>query len=191
MFANIKCLFLGVLFALPPAATFAMPSQVIIIRHAEKPAKGNQLCAAGYQHAAELVSYFQTNKDVTEYGTPEAIYAMAPSSSDGTLRPIETVTPLATALGQPVLHPYSRKQLAPLVNAIMTNPAYSGKMVLVCWEHTVIPELIAQFGVGSPLGPWADSDFTSVYRIDFLSNGQVSGFTHFQQDIAAPTAPCH
>ena len=80
------------------STSWATPAQVLIIRHAEKPASGPDLSPQGYQHAQELVSYFESNPEVTQYGRPFAIYAMANNSADSGLRPIETVTPLAHAL---------------------------------------------------------------------------------------------
>ena len=173
------------LMAVTSEHSFASPAQVIIIRHAEKPPTGNDLSAQGYQHAQELVPYFESNSDVTQYGTPVAIYAMAPGGDDPANRAIETVTPLANALSLQVLSPFTRLEFAPVVNAIMTNPAYDGKMVLVCWEHKAIPGLAAQFGVSPTPSKWNGSDFTTVFRIDFTSEGKVSNFTTFSQQLSA------
>jgi hypothetical protein len=189
----MKLSFLSLLSSLFLVSTVALagPAQIIIIRHAEKPATGNDLCPAGVQHAQELVSYFQTDKKVTQYGTPVAIYAMAPSDSDESQRPIETVTPLAKALGLTINKQFAQTDFEPLKAAIMNNSAYDGKMVLICWEHKVIPDLAAALGVSPEPSKWHGSDFTTVYRINFDSNKNVTDFKTFSENIAQPTAPCN
>ena len=126
-------------------AALAAPAQVIIIRHGEKPATGNNLCPQGICRADALATVFPE-----QFGTPAAIYAMAPNSEDGSMRPIETVTPLANALGVTINRDFTRLQFSEVVNAIKTNPAYDGKMVLISWEHKVIPRLAQTFARMAP-----------------------------------------
>ncbi len=168
----------------------AAPAQVLIIRHGEKPANGDDLSAAGYQHAKELVPYFESNPAVTEYGTPVAIYAFGPKQKADpkdveatSLRGIETVTPLADALGLSVLSQFNKDQTQEIVDEVLSTPEYDGKMVLICWEHKMIPQLAHQFGATQAPAEWPDgSVYNQVWEIDF-SGSQVSGFKTFAQDI--------
>jgi hypothetical protein len=122
----------------------AAPAQVIIIRHGEKPSTGSDLLVPqGVCRADALAKVFPA-----QFGTPVAIYAMNPNDADGSMRPIETVTPLANALGLAIDHDYTRKKLAQLVQDIMGNDSYQGKIVLICWEHKIIPEMIQAFQDG-------------------------------------------
>ena len=125
------------------APLFAAPAQVIIIRHGEKPAQGSGLNARGFQRARALVKFFQSAPEVTRYGTPAAIYAMAPKDAAGSVRAIQTVTPLADSLKLTINKGYTRDQVDGLVKAVMEAPEYEGKMVLVCWEHKVIVRIAA------------------------------------------------
>jgi broad specificity phosphatase PhoE len=109
-----------------------MPTQVIIIRHGEKPSEGNTLCQQGVCRAVALAQDF-----VPQFGKPSAIYAMGPGSDDSSLRPIETVTPLANALGLPIRSQYTRLQFQQVAADVESN---SG-MVLISWEHKAIPAL--------------------------------------------------
>jgi hypothetical protein len=158
--------------ALPACAA---PAQVIIIRHGEKPSTGNELSPQGFQRADALVGFFEHNPAVTQYGAPVAIYAMDPKDADGSLRPIETVTPLANALGLTIDHDYVKDQLPALVSDIMANPAYDGKMVLICWEHKVIPTLVQDFGWSAAPDAWSGSVFDQAWVLDF-DGGKVSSF---------------
>jgi hypothetical protein len=168
------------------SSAWAAPAQVLIIRHAEKPATGDSLSPQGVARAKAYVQYFQTNPAVLQYGTPVAIYAMEASSgeedSDFSYRPVETVTPLAQALELQVQSQYQKDDVADLVNDIMSNPAYEGKMVLICWEHKVIQSIATQFGVSPTPDAWPDSVYDQVWEIDF-SGDQVSNFTEFQEHL--------
>jgi len=159
-------------------SAFCAPAQIIIIRHGEKPATGNELNEQGFQRAQALVGFFKSNPLVTQYGAPAAIYAMAP----GSLRPIETVTPLAQALGLTLHKDFTRDQLQPLVDDIMGNPDYAGHMVLVCWEHRVIPAMAKTFGYDLAPQQWPDDDFYSAWILN-VSGGKVTGFRAISEAV--------
>jgi hypothetical protein len=167
--------------AISPA--WATPAQVLIIRHGEKPAQGNDLSAKGEKRAQALVGYFETNPEVTQYGTPVAIYAMAPDDSqDPSRRPIETVTPLANSLGLKINTPYARDEVKDLANSILSNSDYDGKMVLICWEHNMIPKLAHKLGVEPKPADWPDAVFDQVWEIDY-NGDQVSDFRQYSEHV--------
>ena len=124
----------------------ASPAQVILIRHGEKPEEGNELNARGRQRAQALVNYFKSNPAVTRYGTPVAIYAMGQHGPSGSMRPIQTVTPLAQSLGLNLLTSYTKNEVTDLAEEILGNHDYDGKMVLICWEHKMIPAIVQALG---------------------------------------------
>jgi len=183
----MKRILVGLALALPvwgasvPSA-FCAPAQIIIIRHGEKPATGNELNEQGFQRAQALVGFFKSSPLVTQYGTPAAIYAMAPKDASGSLRPIETVTPLAQALGLTLHKDYTKEQLQPLVDEIMGNPAYAGHMVLICWEHKIIPEMVKTFGYDLAPQQWPDDDFYSAWILN-VSGGKVGGFRAISEAV--------
>jgi hypothetical protein len=168
------------------SSSWATPAQVLLIRHGEKPSTGDDLSPQGQQRAQAYVHYFETNPEVLEYGTPVAIYAMKASTgsddADFSYRPVETVTPLAQALGLQVQANYEKDDIQPLVSEIMSNPAYEGKMVLICWEHKVIVDIAAQFGVSPTPETWSGSVYDQVWEIDFSGN-QVSNFREFSEHL--------
>lgn len=170
------------------ASCWAVPAQVLLIRHAEKPSSGDDLSQQGYERAQAYVNYFETNPTVTRYGTPVAIYAMAQSNEDTSLRSIETVTPLAEALGLSVLANYAKDDVEALANEILSAPAYDGKMVLICWEHKMLDKIAAQLGVNPEPASYPGDAFNWVWEIDF-SNNVVSNFKEFQADILPSDGP--
>ena len=165
------------------ALSFAAPAQIIIIRHGEKPAQGNELNEAGFRRAKALVKFFETEPAVTQHGTPAAVYAMAPKNSDGSVRAIQTVTPLADALELTINEFYTRDQVNELVKDIMENADYKGRMVLICWEHKVIVNIaaaLAAYGnsdqsVQNTLpASWSGDAFDRVWIFNFSGNKVVS-----------------
>ena len=128
-------------------SVLAVPAQVLIIRHGERPDTGNNLSIRGWARPHALVHYFETNPAVTQHGTPVAIYASRPGSVDPSEREIETVTPLSQAIHVRINATYEEDNYTPMVKEIMNTPQYDGKMVLICWEHRMINDLAAAFGV--------------------------------------------
>ncbi len=177
---------LSVCAAAPRA--WAAPAQVIIIRHGEKPDSGPDLDERGYQRAQALVGYFQNNPAVTQFGPPAAIYAMDPKREGGSMRAIETVQPLAQALGLSVNTDYTRKQIQPLVSDIMSNPAYDGKMVLICWEHSVIPDIAQAFGWTAAPRSWPGNAFDRTWILTFQGD-QVVNFVDAPQNLLPGDSP--
>jgi hypothetical protein len=173
----LLCVLLGV------SVAGAAPAQVLLIRHGEKPPSGDDLSPRGWQRAYALVGYFEHNPAVTQFGTPAAIYAMGPKNSiDSSMRPVETVTPLAVALNLPIRSQYTKQEIQPLVEEIMMTPQYNGQMVLICWEHDMISGIAQLFGVSPPPQAWSDAVFDQVWKIDFSGNN-VMGFQEFSQHL--------
>lgn len=179
------------LFLAIAAPAFAAPAQVILIRHAEKQLEGNQLSEKGFKRAEALVNFFLTAPAVTGYGTPVAVYAAAPKHEDSSIRSIQTVTPLARALGLTVNTNFTRGQAHKLVADIMENPKYTGRLVLVCWQHGHLTDIVRELAEYSPYGPaaqvslpgeWPDSRFDRAWIID-LYRGRVVSFKDIPQRL--------
>ena len=158
----------------------ATPAQILLIRHAEKPEIGNGLSEDGFKRAQALRHYFETNPAVTKFGTPVAIYAMAPKDEDGSIRAIQTVAPLARDLNLEIHQDFTKKKIKDLAKEILSNPDYDGKMVLICWEHKIIPDIAERLGVDPRPQDWPGSDFSTVFEINY-SNNQVSSFKTFSE----------
>jgi hypothetical protein len=178
---------LAVAVLLGTGQAYAAPSQVIFIRHAEKPAEGHELSAQGFKRAQALVKFFTTNPAVTKYGTPVAIYAAAPKNEDSSIRSIQTVTPLARAVGVPVNDSFTRGQTTRLVRDIMENPYYDGRLVLVCWQHERLVDAaleLAEYNNSSVALPlyWDSDTYDRAWVLD-LNNGKVISFKNIPQRL--------
>jgi len=145
------------------------PAQIILLRHADKPADANNphLSRAGVKRAEELVSFITADPLMTRFGLPVAVFATQTTKDDDGQRTQETVAPLAKALKLPVQTPYLGKNFARLAKLILGNPAFAGKTVLICWNHESIPQLAAALGVRPEPPKWKARVFDQVDVITY------------------------
>jgi len=149
------------------AALGATPAQIIFVRHAEKPAQGPELNARGWERAENLVLLFKVDERVREHGLPVAIFAASPQTPGGSIRSIQTMEPTSRALRIPLHRSIKRDDLAALVQAVRHDPGFSGKTVVVCWEHKKIPVMLALFGWKKGPTLWGDQVFDRLWILDF------------------------
>jgi len=173
-----------------------LPGQVLIIRHGEKlgdPKKdndgGRHLSVRGSARAAALPSLFEPAlpqlgcsmhhkageftahyQEVPVKGSaprfPAPHYIFATQASKNSKRPIETVTPLATALNVPLNDGFADKDasIQKMTNAILND--FSGEIILVCWHHGEIPDIAKALGIAKP-PKWDGKVFDRVWQITF------------------------
>ena len=175
--------YLTVILALlaPPQA--ARPAQIILFRHAEKPAdKANpHLSPEGVRRARRLVGFLTTNPVVNKFGRPAAIFATKTTKDDDGQRTQETVAVAAGALKLAVQTPFLGKEYKQLAKEILGNAAYAGKTVVICWNHDVISDLAAELGVSPRPPAWKSREYDQVYVISY--RGKAATLTLIAQNI--------
>jgi phosphohistidine phosphatase SixA len=138
------------------------PSRIILMRHADKPDDPDNpdLSPAGVIRAEHLATYIPQ-----AFGKPDYIIATARSKHSD--RPVETVAPLAQAVGVRVEHDIDDKDFEDLVDEIFSDAAYHGKTVVICWHHGTLPAIAALLGapVGGFPDPWPDDTYNVI--LDF------------------------
>jgi hypothetical protein len=162
-------------------AQASRPAQIIILRHADKPVDPNDphLSPAGVKRAERLVRFITTNPAMTRFGMPVAVFATQTTKHDDGQRTQETVAPLARALKLAVQIPFLGKDYAALAKQVLTNRAFAGKTVLICWNHEEIPQLSAALGVTPSPNKWKGSVFDQVYVISYHDGHAVlTSFTY-------------
>lgn len=168
----IRSLTLVVAWLCVVAPLAGKPAQIILIRHGEKPAEGHGLSQRGKERAAALAPFFQGNEHVTRFGTPVAIYAQPVGGGHKSLRPVQTVQPLADALKLKVIEKFVHAEYAKMIDEIMTNAAYDGKMVLICWEHHALVEMAKVLGVADP-PKWHGDSYDRCWIFTYPKDGGV------------------
>lgn len=138
------------------------PARIILMRHADKPDDpyDENLSDAGEARAEHLATYIPQT-----FGKPDDILATAHSKHSN--RPIETVKPLAAALGMKVEHDFENDDFDDLVDEIFSNPDYKGKTLIICWHHGKLPAIAALLGApsGSYPDPWPEDAYNII--LDF------------------------
>ena len=141
------------------------PAVVYLIRHAEKLTDGREdLSEKGFARAQVLVRMFvpAAGEERVPLLKPEVVIATHRSAHSN--RPVETVTPLAEALGVPVESDVLNEEYGVLASRLLGG-AYAGKVVLVSWHHGKIPALTRALGAVPPYEPWPEGQFDRVWKI--------------------------
>ena len=169
----------------------------MLIRHAEKqnepPPFGidedgienkHSLTARGWQRAGALVPFF-CHPAHPAIATPATIFASAPSNDPTlpkgearSLRPQETIRPLAAKLG---LEPNVEISVGDESALITALKARAG-VTLVAWEHKHLSVIAAAFVPHAP--QWAEDRFDVVWVLDRRRDGTYS-FTVVDQHLLA------
>jgi len=147
----------------------AQPAQVILLRHAEKPADewDVNLSTRGEARARALVSFFTNTPALLTNGLPVALFATRPTPHGHSRRTYETLEPLSKELNLPVESPYAAKDFYAQAQEILNNHDYAGKTVVVCWVHDYLPEMAEAFGVKPKPPAWKSKEFDRVWLITF------------------------
>lgn len=130
-------------------AALAHPARIVILRHAEK-RDHLQLCAVGVERADALAREYlgkgAASNAVLGADPPAAFYSV-------TLHTLETLAPAAASWGMPQIT-YAptaavlgiekdaeiNRTTQSAVQAIMGDPAYAGRTVVMAWEHRHIAD---------------------------------------------------
>ncbi len=170
----MKALVFG-LFIFLTVPCFALPAQVILLRHAEKPypEEGSHLSEEGWARARALSDYFLKSPEATRFGKVAGLYAVRPDRPDGSVRSIETLTPTSQALRVKIQTGFTKLEVSALVQEILKSPAFDGRTVVVCWEHKRIPEIAKALGAKDAPEEWGGKVYDRLWYLRFDSTGRV------------------
>jgi broad specificity phosphatase PhoE len=172
-------------------------AKIMVIRHAEKPngAAGvmpdgtvdpEALTPTGWQRAGALVGFFLPpggHFADPHLATPQAVYASGVARHSESLRPQQTVAPIAAKLRLSVNTNHAKGDEAALVEAA----TMIGGTVLIAWEHEAIPAIAALL-LGASQGipqHWPDDRFDLVWVFDRPNGRGVWTFTQVPQRLLA------
>jgi hypothetical protein len=166
-------LFASALTSLAHAQEGPKDSVVLIIRHAEDAENGHGISPRGEERAEAYKNYFLNFNADSKRLEPAVIFAA--NDSHKSHRPRLTVQPFAKAADLPIDSRFGNKQSAELVAELRQND--NGKVILVCWRHGSIPDLLRAFGVKPkqflPDGKWPDSVYNWVILLSFDQDGHL------------------
>lgn len=175
--------FTALIFFLVSLAASAMPSRVVLIRHAEKPTgeEGVHLSSKGYKRAAALPKFFQQHY----LGTSMKLYAQGLKHEDSSQRPIETLKPTASTFGLKINTQFVKDEASRLVEHISSHKALNHSMVVVSWGHDELGKIARKLGYDNRADgekqEWPGGVFDRAWILDFNSHGKLVKFEDVPQ----------
>jgi hypothetical protein len=179
-------------------------TRIMVIRHAEKPADtpppqgvdidGNadsqSLVPLGWQRAGALVCLLSPARgtlQAPELGMPLGIYASGTGKHSHSLRPEETVTPLASRLGVVINTSFMKGDEA----AMTADAMVQAGTVLICWEHEAIPGIANQILGTDTIAPqeWPGTRFDMIWVFDLDPETGTYTFCQVPQLLLAGDSP--
>lgn len=138
--------------------------KVVIIRHAEKPAEGDNLSCKGLNRSLDLPAVLYN-----KFKVPSKIFVPAVDNkkSASQLRMLETIMPFAVKYNVSIDSRFDVTDSKELAAAIMKINGYA----LVVWEHDNIDNIVKALGITDYTAKWNDADFDSIWIISF-ENGK-------------------
>lgn len=155
-------------------------STYIFFRHGEKP-KGNsgQLTCQGLNRSLNLPSVL-----LTRYGRPDMLYAAAPTQ--GSMRPLATITPIAVHVSEPVIIRYAADQPRELTSALLKEKKVP--LTFISWERNNLvvaaKRLVRKTGGDAAQVPyWPPTDFDSIFEIVLDNKMKFKSFKHLHEGL--------
>ena len=148
-------------------------STLLIIRHAEKPEKGDSLTPEGFARADKYARYFFPFHIDGHELTINSLYAGQDSKSS--VRPRLTLEPLSHASGLPINTQFPTTDPEGLAHTLAT--VSHGDHVLIAWRHGKIPALLQALNADPTLllpdGKWPDAVYDWVIFLHYDAQGHL------------------
>ena len=168
-------------------------TKILLIRHAEKPAKDSaphgvtetgerskeSLEVRGWQRAGALTHLFAPADGHFQHvslAKPQFLFASKPLKRRGSRRPLETITPLAEKLGVKINSDYKRSEFEEMLDDVFSRKG----VILICWQREYIPGIAAYILDNKKIVPkdWPEDRFDMVWVFDLQKS---SGKYRFKQ----------
>jgi hypothetical protein len=153
--------------------------KVILIRHAEKPKKGDNLTCQGLNRSMQLPSVLFRG-----FGVPAYTYIPALGLGDSTKhsRMFQTIIPFAVKYDLALNSKFQEKDSAGIARDILAKKG----TILIVWEHKCIPSIARALGIKDDSLHWPDDDYDSIWIVSF-QNGAAS-LTKGREGLKPPAA---
>jgi len=114
--------------------------KIVIIRHGEKPEKGNNLTCQGLNRALQLPPVIYA-----KFGVPDYVYVPSISLDEKTkhARMFETVIPIAAKYNLTINSKYEEHDSANIASDLKSKKG----TILISWEHHAITSIVKALGV--------------------------------------------
>lgn len=169
----------GIFFCSSGQSSPEATKRIVIIRHGEKPAEGDNLSCQGFNRAQQLTAVLYK-----KFGVPASVYV--PTINTGketsTARMYQTVLPLAIKYNLIINSKYAVEDAAGLAQSLLLKQGTS----LVVWEHKAIDNIVRALGVQQKI-KWTADDYDSIWIVTIV-NGKAT--LTMDKEGLTPAATC-
>lgn len=160
IFRIVALLSLTTLLFVNRAQSQSSDLKIVLIRHGEKPDKGDNLTCAGFNRSLKLVEVLHQ-----KFGIPNYLYVPAMSAGNKTkhARMFQTITPFAVKYNLAVNNTFEEKKPKALAQELMDKRG----TVIVTWEHKEMVDILERLGVDVPSLKWPDNDYDSIWIVTY------------------------
>ena len=174
------------------------PSKIMLIRHAERPAKMgapygmkpngdhdvNSLSTVGWQRAGALVTLFGPTKGPLQdsrLAVPTSLFATDIGHGSESKREQQTITPLASKLGLDVNSKYLKQDSEQVVKEVLASDGDA----LICWDHKFLPAVANGILGNTTTAPqkWKRKRFDVVWVFDWNASTESYSFSQVPQEL--------
>ncbi len=157
-------IFAGVFFSFSHVDAQSSDLRVVLIRHGEKPKKGDDLSCKGVNRSNQLVPVLHDR-----FGVPSAIYVPVVGGKGKHSRMLQTVTPFASKYHVAINTDFTVNEVKELAKTVRRQKG----TVLIVWEHNGLPDIAHRLGVKGVSLDWPDEDYDSMWIVSYV-NGVAS-----------------
>jgi len=174
-------------------------TKIMLIRHAEKPAKDSDpygvtakgerskesLEVRGWQRAGALANLLVPANRRFQHASlakPQFLFASKPLRRRGSRRPIETITPLAQKLAIKINSDHQRSDFEDMLEEALSCKG----VVLICWQREYIPQIASHILGNKKFSlNWPDDCFDMIWVFDLIRSSSKYRFTQVPQKLLA------
>ena len=175
----------------------ANPPKIMLIRHAERPAKVgspygmtpdghrdvNSLSTVGWQRSGALIGLFAPNKEPLQdsrLATPGSLFATDVGLGSESKREQQTITALASKLGMEISVKYLKQNHEEIVKEVIASDG----VALICWDHKGM-SAIANGILRNTTAPqkWKRKRFDLVWVFDWDASTESYSFSQVPQRL--------
>jgi hypothetical protein len=134
--------------------------RIVLIRHAEKPKKGDNLTCQGVNRSMQLTAVLHSR-----FGLPVAIYVPSMAFGDSTKhsRMFQTIVPFAAKYNLPVCGKFAEDDTVQLARTAREQKG----TVFIVWEHSRLPAIARCLGIKDTTLHWSGDDYDSIWIITY------------------------
>ncbi|MEN0056680.1 MAG: histidine phosphatase family protein [Mucilaginibacter sp.] len=154
--------------------------RLIFIRHAEKPADGDNLSCMGLNRALKLPEVLKA-----KFGLPDRVYVPALNLGKSTSRGrmFQTISPFAIKYNLAVNSNFEEEDAKGIASELSSKKG----TILIVWEHSQLKPILKALGLKVKDLQWSDTDFDTIWTVGYKKG---KPFLTVDKEGIRPAAGC-